>query len=150
MKEYADVPEIQFLDRHDWLAPWVMGTACFLIGGASGLFFGFFLSTVVLWHSTFLINSLAHVWGSRRFETTDTSRNNFWLALLTMGEGWHNNHHRFAHLSRQGLYWWEIDASYYVLCLLEKLGIVWDLKRPKPEWLELRPAHEVIDLTEPH
>ena len=149
MKEYADVPEVRWLDRNDWLAPWVLGTACFLIGGLPGLFFGFFGSTVLLWHSTFLINSLAHVFGSRRFETTDTSRNNFALAVITMGEGWHNNHHRYAHLARQGLRWWEVDFSYWILCGLEKLGIVWDLKRPRPEWLAEKPAQAEEDLPVP-
>lgn len=149
MKEFESIPEIRWIDRHDWVAPWALGVACFLIGGWSGLVVGFFASTVLLWHSTFLINSLAHVWGSRRFETTDTSRNNFALALLTMGEGWHNNHHRYAHLARQGLYWWEIDASWYVLVLLEKLHVVRDLKRPKPEWLHERPDQHESDLPVP-
>ena len=149
MKEYDSVPEVRFINRHDWLAPWVLGTICFLVGGLPGLFFGFFGSTVLLWHSTFLINSLAHVLGSRRFETTDTSRNNFALAVITMGEGWHNNHHRYAHLARQGLRWWEVDFSYWILCGLEKLGIVWDLKRPRPEWLEEKPAQSEEDLPVP-
>ncbi len=149
MKEYDDVPEVKFLDRYDFVAPWALGVACFLIGGLPGLFFGFFGSTVLLWHSTFLINSLAHVFGSRRFDTTDTSRNNFALAVITMGEGWHNNHHRYAHLARQGLRWWEVDFSYWILCGLEKIGVVWDLKRPRPEWLEAKPAQSVEDLPTP-
>jgi len=149
MKEFDDVPEIRFIETHDWIAPWALAVACFLIGGWSGLLIGFVLSTVCLWHSTFTVNSLAHVWGTRRFETTDTSRNNFALALLTMGEGWHNNHHRYSHLARQGLRWWEVDASYYVLVVLEKLHIVWDLKRPRPEWLEVKPAQSVEDLPVP-
>ena len=86
---------------------------------------------MLLWHSTFLINSLAHVFGSRRFATEDTSRNNFALAVLTMGEGWHNNHHKAAYVARQGLRWWEIDVTWYVLVLLERLHIVWDVKRPR-------------------
>ena len=149
MKEFDDVPEIRFLDRYDFVAPWTLGIASFLIGGWPGLIFGFFGSTVLLWHSTFLINSLAHVRGTRRFETTDTSRNNFALALLTMGEGWHNNHHRYAHLARQGLFWWEVDVSYYVLVVLEKLHVVHDLKRPRPEWLQVTPAQSVEDLPVP-
>ncbi|MCB0954447.1 MAG: acyl-CoA desaturase, partial [Microthrixaceae bacterium] len=149
MKEYSDIPEIRWIDKHDWVAPWSLAVACFLIGGWSGLLIGFFASTVLLWHSTFLVNSLAHVWGTRRFDTTDTSRNNFVIAVLTMGEGWHNNHHRYAHLARQGLYWWEVDASYWVLCGLEKLHIVWDLKRPRPEWLEAKPAQTEADLPVP-
>lgn len=149
MKEYDDVPEIQWINTKDWVAPWSFAVAAFLIGGWSGLIFGFVGSTVLLWHSTFLINSLAHVWGSRRFETTDTSRNNFALAVLTMGEGWHNNHHRYAHLARQGLYWWEVDFSYWILCGLEKLGVVWDLKRPRPEWLADNASQTESDLPVP-
>ncbi len=149
MKEFTKYPEIRWIDKHDWVAIWGSAIMCLLIGGWSGLVIGFFLSTVCLWHSVFLINSLAHIWGSRRFETTDTSRNNFWLALLTMGEGWHNNHHRYAHLARQGLYWWEIDASYYILRGLAKLHIVWDLKEPKPEWLTDRAVQTVDDLAVP-
>jgi len=102
-----------------------------LLGGWAGLFIGFVLSTVLLWHATFLINSLAHVFGSRRFSTEDTSRNNPLLALLTMGEGWHNNHHKAAYVARQGLKWWEIDATWYVLVVLEKLHIIWGVKRPR-------------------
>jgi stearoyl-CoA desaturase (delta-9 desaturase) len=82
-------------------------------------------------HSTFTINSLCHIWGKRRFDTKDDSRNNVFLALLTLGEGWHNNHHRYAASARQGFYWWEIDISYYVLKVLSWLGIVYDL-RPVP------------------
>jgi stearoyl-CoA desaturase (delta-9 desaturase) len=136
MKEFSKYPEIRWIDKKDWIAPWATALFCLAVGGWSGLVIGFFLSTVL-------------VWGSRRFETTDTSRNNFWLALLTMGEGWHNNHHRYAHLARQGLYWWEIDASYYILRGLEKLHIVWDLKEPKPEWLTNTAAQTVEDLPVP-
>ena len=127
-----EVPELVFLTRHDWIAPWALGLTCFLIGGWSGLLIGFLASTVLLWHATFLINSLAHVFGSRRFATEDTSRNNFALAVLTMGEGWHNNHHKAAYVARQGLRWWEIDVTWYILVALEKLHIIWDVKRPRP------------------
>ncbi len=131
MKDFEKFPEIRFISKQDWIAPWALGLACFLIGGWSGLLIGFFLSTVLLWHSTFLINSLAHVRGRRRFETRDTSRNNALLALLTLGEGWHNNHHHHAHLARQGLRWWEIDVSWYVLVVLEKLHVIWGVRRPR-------------------
>lgn len=133
MKDFEKFPEIRFISKHDWIAQWGLGIACFLIGGLPGLLIGFFLSTVALWHATFFINSLAHVWGSRRFDTTDTSRNNPVLALLTLGEGWHNNHHRAAYVARQGLRWWEVDVTWYVLLVLEKLGVIWDVKRPRPE-----------------
>ncbi len=132
MKDFQRYPELVFLTRHDWIAPWTLGVGCFLIAGLPGLLIGFLLSTVALWHSTFLINSLAHVFGSRRFVTEDTSRNNGALAILTMGEGWHNNHHKAAYVCRQGLRWWEIDATWYVLVLLEKLHVIWDVKRPRP------------------
>ncbi len=86
-------------------------------------------SVVASWHATFCINSLAHLFGTRRYETGDTSRNNWFLAIIALGEGWHNNHHHFLSSASQGFYWWEIDLSYYVLCLFEKLGIIWDLKQ---------------------
>lgn len=131
MKDFERFPELRFLDRHQWIPPWALALACLAVGGWPGLLIGFFLSTVVLWHSTFLINSLAHVWGSRRFDTTDTSRNNPVLALLTMGEGWHNNHHRQGHVCRQGLRWYEVDATWYVLWTLERLGVIWGVRRPR-------------------
>lgn len=137
MKDFEKYPEIRFISRHDWIAPWTLAIVCFLVGGLPGLLIGFFLSTVVLWHSTFLINSLAHVFGSRRFDTTDTSRNNPILALLTMGEGWHNNHHRSAWIARQGLRWWEVDMTWYVLVALEKLRVIRDVKRPRTELVDV-------------
>jgi stearoyl-CoA desaturase (delta-9 desaturase) len=94
---------------------------------------GFFLSTVLLYHGTFAINSLAHVVGRRRYVTGDESRNNWWLALITLGEGWHNNHHHYQSSTRQGFFWWEIDPSYYLLKVLETLGLVWDLRAPPEE-----------------
>ncbi|MEZ5364266.1 MAG: acyl-CoA desaturase [Bryobacterales bacterium] len=102
--------------------------------GATGgqmLVWGFFISTIAVHHGTFTINSLAHQFGSRRFETKDNSRNNWLLALITLGEGWHNNHHHYPGSTRQGFYWWEIDLTYYGLRCLEALGLVWDL-RPVP------------------
>ena len=94
------------------------------------LVWGFVISTVMLWHTTYLINSGAHMWGSRRFDTKDTSRNNFWLALVTMGEGWHNNHHRYPGSERNGFYWYEVDVTHWMLTVLSWLGLVWDLRRP--------------------
>lgn len=140
--DLAKFPELRVLDRFDVLMPILLGTGCFGLGvllqtyapslGTSGLqmlFWGFFLSTVILVNATFTINSLSHIYGKRRFATTDTSRNNWLLALLTLGEGWHNNHHYYATAARQGFYWWEIDITYYGLILLSKLGLIWDLKR---------------------
>jgi hypothetical protein len=102
----------------------------FLIGGFPLLVWGFFVSTVVLWHGTFTINSLSHVFGSRRYKTTDTSRNNLLLALVTCGEGWHNNHHYHQNTANQGWFWWEVDATFYMLKVLSALGLVWDLRLP--------------------
>lgn len=100
--------------------------------GLQLLVWGFFISTIVLYHGTFTINSLAHLIGKKVFPGKDDSRNNFWLALITLGEGWHNNHHYYPGSARQGFLWWEIDITYYGLKLLEKLGLIWDL-RPVPE-----------------
>jgi stearoyl-CoA desaturase (delta-9 desaturase) len=130
IKDFAKYPEMRWMNKHDWVAPWTLGVACYLIGGFSGLLM-FFASTVVLWHSTFLVNSLAHVFGRRRYETTDTSRNSLLIALVTGGEGWHNNHHRYQSSARQGFRWWQIDTTYYGLWLFSKVGIVRDL-RPVP------------------
>jgi stearoyl-CoA desaturase (delta-9 desaturase) len=95
------------------------------------LVWGFFISTTALLHATCTINSLDHMFGSRRYATSDTSRNNALLALITLGEGWHNNHHHCAVCARQGFFWWEIDITYYLLCLLSWLGIIRNL-RPIP------------------
>ena len=104
--------------------------------GAQMLIWGFFISTVVLGHGTFTINSLAHVFGRRRYQTNDDSRNSFALAMVTLGEGWHNNHHHFPAAARNGFFWWEIDITYYTLKLLEACGIIWDLRQVPPELLD--------------
>ncbi|RZA12347.1 MAG: acyl-CoA desaturase [Lysobacteraceae bacterium] len=134
-------PELRWLDRFDTAVPLALALALYAGGellarlapglGTNGpqlLVWGFFISTVVLFHATVTINSLAHRWGSRRFDTRDDSRNNLWLALLTFGEGWHNNHHFFPGSARQGFHWWEIDITWYGLRLLQALGLVHGLK----------------------
>lgn len=132
--DFAKFPELRFLDAYHWICPWALGTATFLagrwmgIGGLSALVWGFFVSTVFLWHGTFCINSLSHLWGTRRFETNDHSRNNWVLALITLGEGWHNNHHAYQASCRQGLRWWEIDVTFYVLKALSWMRVVRDMK----------------------
>jgi stearoyl-CoA desaturase (delta-9 desaturase) len=131
IQDFAKYPELRWLNKHDWVGPWSLGVVCFLIGGWSGLVVGFFASTVLLWHTTFIVNSLAHVFGHRRYETEDTSRNSLLIALVTGGEGWHNNHHRYQSSARQGFRWWQIDTTYYGLWLLARIGIVKDL-RPVP------------------
>ncbi|WP_167406622.1 acyl-CoA desaturase [Bradyrhizobium forestalis] len=130
VSDLASYPELMWLHRLELLPAIVLAGLCFLIAGWSGLVVGFLWSTVLLYHATFCINSLAHVRGRRRYVTGDDSRNNWLLALLTMGEGWHNNHHAYQASARQGFYWYEIDLTYYVLVVLSWLGIVWDLKTP--------------------
>jgi len=133
--DLAKYPELLWLDRHPYLPAFLMGFAVWLAAGWSGLVVGFFWSTVALWHATFSINSLAHVVGRKRYVTGDQSRNNFWLALLTFGEGWHNNHHHYQSASCQGFRRHEVDITYYLLRALSALGLVWGLRRP--------PAHVV-------
>jgi stearoyl-CoA desaturase (delta-9 desaturase) len=141
VRDLAKYPELVFLNRFDMVVPAGFAAALYALGeilntfapglgtsGAQLLVWGFFVSTVFLLHGTLMINSLAHVFGHRRFKTSDDSRNNFLLALITLGEGWHNNHHRFMNAARQGFYWWEIDVTFYGLKLLSWLGVIWDLK----------------------
>lgn len=125
-------PELRWLDKYYYVPPFLLGTVVFFTLGASGLFFGFFVSTVLLWHGTFTINSITHAIGRRRFATTDNSRNSWLLAIITLGEGWHNNHHHYCVSTRQGFYWYEYDITYYTLKLLSWMGIVWKLQ-PVPE-----------------
>ena len=141
IRDFSRYPELVFLDRFDMLVPFLLALSLLLLGmlleqvapqlGVTGgqlLIWGFFISTVVLYHATFSINSLAHAFGRRRYETRDDSRNNFWLALITLGEGWHNNHHHYPASARQGFFWWEVDLTYYGLKLMESIGLVWDLR----------------------
>ena len=130
--DLARYPELRFLDRFDILVPILLAVTLFLIGGWQWLVWGFFVSTVVLFHCTCFINSLAHVLGRRRYQTGDDSRNSLLLALVTLGEGWHNNHHRFPGAARQGFFWWEVDLTYYALQILQRFRLVWDL-RPVPQ-----------------
>jgi stearoyl-CoA desaturase (delta-9 desaturase) len=131
VKDFVKYPELVILNKLWYLPAIIMGTVVYFLLGWTGLLVGFFFSTVLVCHATFAINSVAHVWGSRRFETTDTSRNHWLPAVLLLGEGWHNNHHHYQSSARSGFYWWEIDVAYYTLWLLARLGLVWDL-RPVP------------------
>jgi stearoyl-CoA desaturase (Delta-9 desaturase) len=128
--DFASFPELMWLHRMEVLPAVITAAACTLIAGWSGLVVGFLWSTVLLYHATFCINSLAHVHGRKHYVTGDESRNNWILALFTMGEGWHNNHHAYQSSVRQGFRWWQLDVTYYVLLVLSWLGIVWDLKAP--------------------
>ena len=154
VRDLLRYPELRWLDRFDILVPFLLALGLLLVGewlavahpglGTSGgqmLVWGFFVSTVACYHGTYTINSLCHVWGRRRYATGDESRNNFWLALITLGEGWHNNHHRYPMSTRQGFYWWEVDITYYGLRLLAALGLIWDLK-PVPR--EVRDVHTAV------
>jgi stearoyl-CoA desaturase (Delta-9 desaturase) len=155
--DFAKYPELRFLDRFDILVPTVAGFAMFGFGklleiyaphlGTNGpqmLIWGFFVSTVALIHGTCTINSLSHVYGSQRYDTGDDSRNNFLLALITMGEGWHNNHHFYPASTRQGFYWWEIDMTYYCLKAMEWLGLVWDIREVPVYVREQKSKEEVL------
>lgn len=130
VKDLARFPELRFIDRYWYLPVVALGAIVTALWGLEGFVVAFCLSTVILWHTTFLVNSLTHVWGYRAYETTDDSRNNFVIALLTAGEGWHNNHHHYQSCARQGFRWWQIDLTYYVLKLLQLFRIVWDVREP--------------------
>jgi stearoyl-CoA desaturase (Delta-9 desaturase) len=144
IKDLARYPELVLLNRLDWLGPGLLIACMATLGWLAPaswqthpwqmVVWGFFVSTMVLYHGTFCINSLAHVWGSRRYPTPDHSRNNFWLALITLGEGWHNNHHYYQGSTRQGFYWWEVDITFYILKLASVFGLVWNL-HPVPKRL---------------
>jgi stearoyl-CoA desaturase (delta-9 desaturase) len=145
VREWLNYPELRWINRFDTLIPVLLAVALFGLGillekvapglntsGPQMLIWGFFISSTVLFHATVTINSFDHMIGTRRYGTPDTSRNNAVLALITLGEGWHNNHHHYAVSARQGFFWWEIDITYYTLVFMSWLGIVWDL-RPVPE-----------------
>ena len=141
VKELSRFPELRLIDRFDIVIPILTCLGLFYIGeylntaypaletnGLQLLSWGFVLSTILLYHSTFLVNSVAHLWGKKRYDTKDSSRNNFIVAILTFGEGWHNNHHHYPGSASQGFYWWEIDITYYLLKLLNTFGIIWGMR----------------------
>lgn len=141
--DYAKYPELMWLNKYHLIPPTVLALTAMALGGwvnggsvltmftsagFSTLFIGFFLSTVILYHGTFSINSIMHKFGKQRYKTGDESRNSLWLALLTLGEGWHNNHHYYETSSRQGFFWWEVDFTWYMLRGLQAIGLIHDLK----------------------
>jgi stearoyl-CoA desaturase (delta-9 desaturase) len=130
--DLAKFSELRALSRPgiNFLPSALLGLAFLLIGGAHGLVWGYMVSTVLLWHGSFAINSLTHMFGGRRYATKDNSRNHWLLAILTTGEGWHNNHHHYPSAANQGFFWWEIDLTYAVLRMLKAVGLIWDLRRP--------------------
>ena len=132
IRDFARFPELRWLDRHHFVPSLAYAGTLLALGGLPALIWGCFVSTVFMWHCTFSINSLAHVFGRRRYRTGDESRNNALLALLTMGEGWHNNHHHYRSSAALGFFWWELDCTYYVLKALSALGLIWELRTPPP------------------
>jgi stearoyl-CoA desaturase (delta-9 desaturase) len=147
IRDLTKFPELMFLNRYDVLIPVLYATAMYFLGtqlqthgwhtsGWQVLIWGYFVATVLLYHATFSTNSIAHMYGKQRFATSDNSRNNIWVAMLTLGEGWHNNHHFWPSSARQGFYIQEIDITYYCLKILEKLGLIWSLRLPPKEILE--------------
>lgn len=152
IRDLEKFPELRWLDRYYLVPAVVLGVACFLFGGWPGLFVGFFLSTVILYHGTFAINSMAHEVGDQRYLTGDDSRNHWFLALVTLGEGWHNNHHAFPTSARHGLRWWELDFSYLFIRLLEGLRLARDVRVPSPDRVQSRKRRrgESADAGAPH
>ncbi len=138
IKDFSKYPELRALEFFHWVPGALMAYGCYLIAGWSGVVWGFIVSTVFLYHGTFLVNSVCHLLGTRRYQTGDQSRNNWWVAILTMGEGWHNNHHHFMSSARLGWKWWEIDVGYYLLKILSIPRVVWDLRVVPPS--KLAPA----------
>jgi stearoyl-CoA desaturase (Delta-9 desaturase) len=135
IKDYMKYPEIVWMDKYHWVPPLAFSIVLGLISWPV-LVWGYGVANFISGHATWTINSLAHVYGKQRFNTGDTSRNNLWLALLTFGEGWHNNHHYYRHSANQGFYWWEIDITFYVLKVLSWFGLIWDLKTVPAHVLE--------------
>jgi len=134
--DFARYPELRWLNRWHVVPGVALAAVLFAFGGLPALVWGFFLSTVITWHATFCINSLTHVFGRRRYTTKDDSRNSLIMALVTLGEGWHNNHHFYKASTRQGFYWWEIDITYYGLRALAAIGLIWDIKEPPRKLIE--------------
>lgn len=143
LKDLMQFKELVWLDRFNFIPPMIYFALLWFCGfwvemqnptaGTGGLFFLFWggiLRTVVVWHATWSVNSVCHLWGKQPHETHDTSKNNLWVALLVQGEGWHNNHHRYPSSARNGMHWWEPDVSYGLICLMERLGMVWNVRRP--------------------
>jgi stearoyl-CoA desaturase (delta-9 desaturase) len=138
IKDWSRYPELRLMDQLHVVPGLVLGVLCYLVAGWAGVAWGFVVSTILCYHATFSINSLSHLIGKRRYATGDESRNNLFLALITLGEGWHNNHHHYQSSANQGFFWWEIDISYYVIRTLGLLGLVWDVRKPGAKALAFR------------
>jgi stearoyl-CoA desaturase (delta-9 desaturase) len=130
IKDFTAYPELRWLNKWHLLPPIAMAVTLYLVGGHWALTWGFLVSNTLLWHGTFCVNSLAHLFGRRAYATDDSSRNSFLIALITLGEGWHNNHHYYQASERQGFYWYQLDITHCVLKALSWVGLVWDLNEP--------------------
>jgi stearoyl-CoA desaturase (delta-9 desaturase) len=128
VRDFSKYPEIRLLDQHYWFPPALLALTMYLVGGMQWLAWGFLLPTTTLAHATFAINTINHLYGSRRFDTVDESRNNVLTAIFAAGEGWHNNHHRYQRSARNGFYWWEFDPTWYVIKAMSWVGLAWDLQ----------------------
>jgi len=128
VRDFSKAPEIAFLDRYFFVPPLLLAVALFAGGGLPLLIWGFCLPTTTLAHATFAINTVNHLFGSRRFDTRDESRNNVFTALFAAGEGWHNNHHRYQRAARNGFYWWELDPTWYVIRAMAAVGLAWNVQ----------------------
>ena len=136
VRDLIRYPELRWLDRFYWVPPLVLAGLGLLVAGWAGLAWGFIVATVLSHHATFLVNSICHLWGRRRYATADASRNNLVVAMLTLGEGWHNNHHHYQSSANQGFRWWEVDIAYYLIRFLAVMGLVWDVRTaPRAKWL---------------
>ncbi len=147
VKDLTKYPELVVMNKLDQLPMVLLGAATYMAFGLSGFIVGFVWSTVLTLHATYLVNSLAHMFGSRRYDTSDESRNNPLIALLTMGEGWHNNHHHYPASASQGFFWWELDPTYWILRALALVGVVWDVRTPPEHVLANRP-HPKVEVRE--
>jgi stearoyl-CoA desaturase (delta-9 desaturase) len=128
IRDFSTAPEIAWLDRYYGVPPLALALGLYLAGGLQWLVWGFCVPTVTLAHATFAINTINHMFGSRRFDTRDGSRNNWLTAIFAAGEGWHNNHHRYQRAARNGFYWWEFDPTWYVIRLMALVGLAWDVQ----------------------
>jgi stearoyl-CoA desaturase (delta-9 desaturase) len=132
VKDLLRYPELRFLEKYHLLPTILLALACYFYGGWSMLVIGYFLSSLLVYHVTWSINSINHIWGNVRYKTTDTSKNNWFMSIISLGESWHNNHHYYQNSTRQGFFWYEIDITYYILKFLSLFHIVWKLN-PVPE-----------------
>ena len=144
IKDYTMFRELRVLNKLHWVPGFALAGLCYWLDGLSGLVWGFLVSTVLLYHGTFLVNSACHLWGTRRFETGDQSKNLWWAAILTLGEGWHNNHHHYQSCARQGFKWWEVDVSYYGIRTLGVVGLVWDIREPTEKALATKQIEQPL------